>query len=81
MSAGETWALYRQALDASMDGIQTLKALKIINSGTRALLSTGLGLDGRLPEATAAGFTGWVQKPFHPYELSVAVAQALNTEH
>jgi len=55
MSAGETWALYRQALDASIDDFQTLKALKIINSGTRALLSTGLGLDGRLPEATAAG--------------------------
>jgi PAS domain S-box-containing protein len=64
-----------------MDGIQTLKALKNIDSGTRAVLSTGFGLDGRLPEATAAGFTGWVQKPFHPYELSVAVAQALNTRH
>jgi PAS domain S-box-containing protein len=64
-----------------MDGIQTLKALKNIDSGTRAVLSTGFGLDGRLPEATAAGFTGWVQKPFHPYELSVAVAQALNTQH
>ena len=64
-----------------MDGIQTLKALRIIDSGTRAVLSTGFGLDGRLPEATAAGFTGWVQKPFHPYELSVAVAQALNTQH
>jgi DNA-binding NtrC family response regulator len=81
MSAGETWALYRQALDASMDGIQTLKALKTIDSGTRALLSTGFGLNGRLPEATAAGFTGWVQKPFHLYELSVAVAQALKTQH
>jgi hypothetical protein len=55
MSAGETRALYRQALDASMDGIQTLKALKTIDSGIRALLSTGFGLDGRLPEATAAG--------------------------
>jgi CheY-like chemotaxis protein len=64
-----------------MDGIQTLKALKNIDNGTRAVLSTGFGLDGRLPEATAAGFTGWVQKPFHPYELSVAVAQALNTRH
>jgi PAS domain S-box-containing protein len=64
-----------------MDGIQTLKALKTIDSELRALLSTGFGLDGRLPEATAAGFTGWVQKPFHPYELSVAVAQALNTQH
>jgi CheY-like chemotaxis protein len=64
-----------------IDGIQTLKALKTIDSGLRALLSTGFGLDGRLPEATAAGFTGWVQKPFHPYELSVAVAQALNTRH
>jgi two-component system cell cycle sensor histidine kinase/response regulator CckA len=64
-----------------MDGIQTLKALKNIDSATRAVLSTGFGLDGRLPEATAAGFTGWVQKPFHPYELSVAVAQALNTQH
>ena len=64
-----------------MDGIQTLKALKTIDSGTRALLSTGFGLEGRLPEATATGFTGWVQKPFHPYELSVAVAQALKTQH
>jgi len=64
-----------------MDGIQTLKALRIIDSGTRAVLSTGFGLDGRLPEATAAGFTGWVQKPFHPYELSVAVARALKTQH
>jgi nitrogen-specific signal transduction histidine kinase/ActR/RegA family two-component response regulator len=63
-----------------MDGIQTLKALKNIDSGTRAVLSTGFGLDGRLPEATAAGFTGWVQKPFHPYELSAAVAQALKTQ-
>src|SRR5664280_1922855 len=63
-----------------MDGIQTLEAIKTIDSGTRAVLSTGFGLDGRLPEATAAGFTGWVQKPFHPYELSVAVAQALNTQ-
>jgi PAS domain S-box-containing protein len=64
-----------------MDGIQTLKALKAVDSGIRALLSTGFGLNGRLPEATAAGFTGWVQKPFHPYELSVAVAQALKTQH
>ena len=64
-----------------MDGIQTLKALKTVDSGIRALLSTGFGLDGRLPEATAAGFAGWVQKPFHPYELSVAVAQALKTQH
>jgi CheY-like chemotaxis protein len=63
-----------------MDGIQTLKAFKTIDSGIRALLSTGFGLEGRLPEATATGFTGWVQKPFHPYELSVAVAQALKTQ-
>jgi DNA-binding NtrC family response regulator len=81
MSAGETWALYRQALDASMDGIQTLKALKTIDSGIRALLSTGFGLVRCMPEATAAGFTGRVQKPLHPYKLSVAVAQALNTQH
>jgi PAS domain S-box-containing protein len=64
-----------------MDGIQTVSALREVDSGVRALLSTGFGLEGRLPEATAAGFTGWVQKPFHPYELSIAVAQALDTLH
>jgi two-component system cell cycle sensor histidine kinase/response regulator CckA len=60
-----------------MDGIQALTALKRIDPDVRAVLSTGFGLEGRLSEATMAGFTGWIQKPFHPYELSVAVAQAL----
>jgi hypothetical protein len=61
------------------DGTQTLVALRKFNDGVCALLSTGFGLEGRLPEATAAGFAGWVQKPFHPYELSLAVAHALKT--
>ncbi|MEN6388002.1 MAG: response regulator [Candidatus Cryosericum sp.] len=59
------------------DGQECFKALKAIDPGVRAILSTGYGLDGHAQDALDAGMVGYVQKPYHMEELVTAVADAL----
>jgi len=59
------------------DGQECFKALKAIDPGVRAILSTGYGLDGHAQDALAAGMVGYVQKPYHMEDLVTAVADAL----
>jgi len=51
------------------DGQECFKALKAIDPGVRAILSTGYGLDGHAQDALAAGMVGYVQKPYHMDDL------------
>ena len=59
------------------DGQECFKALKAIDPGVRAILSTGYGLDGHAQDALDAGMVGYVQKPYHTEDLITAVADAL----
>jgi len=59
------------------DGQECFKALKAIDPGVRAILSTGYGLDGHAQDTLDAGMVGYVQKPYHMEDLITAVADAL----
>ncbi|HEY5000287.1 MAG TPA: response regulator [Candidatus Cryosericum sp.] len=59
------------------DGQECFKALKAIDPGVRAILSTGYGLDGHAQDTLDAGMVGYVQKPYHMEDLVTAVADAL----
>ncbi|MHB8070356.1 MAG: hybrid sensor histidine kinase/response regulator [Candidatus Cryosericum sp.] len=59
------------------DGEDCFNALKAIDPGIRAILSTGYGLDGHAQDALDAGMVGYVQKPYHMQDLITAVADAL----
>jgi two-component system cell cycle sensor histidine kinase/response regulator CckA len=59
------------------DGQECFKALKAIDPGVRAILSTGYGLDGHAQDTLDAGMVGYVQKPYHTQDLVTAVADAL----
>lgn len=60
-----------------MDGRECFAALKAINPGVRALLSTGFGMNGRIQEALDEGMIGFVQKPYRLADLGSKVREAL----
>ncbi|OGV82306.1 MAG: hypothetical protein A3K19_25065 [Lentisphaerae bacterium RIFOXYB12_FULL_65_16] len=83
----EALALYRQhwrevdllILDMvmpQMNGRDTFHAMKTINPGVRALLSTGFSVDGEAQTILNEGVLGYVGKPYRYRELVAAIAQA-----
>jgi len=60
-----------------MDGRACFRALRQVDPGVRAILSTGYGFDGVAQQMMAEGMVGFVQKPFEVPRLSQAVADAL----
>lgn len=61
-----------------MNGHDCFRALRRINPGLRAILSSGYAFNGRASEIVDEGMVGFIQKPYHVSELSIAVARALN---
>jgi two-component system, cell cycle sensor histidine kinase and response regulator CckA len=68
-------------LDMSMPGLtgkETFEKLKEINSGVRAILSTGYARDERAREMIALGVRGFVQKPYRIDHLAATVRKVLD---
>jgi PAS domain S-box-containing protein len=63
-----------------MSGRECFLALKSVNPGIRAILSTGYGLDGKAQDIVDEGMRGFVQKPYTMRELSTAIANALSSK-
>lgn len=59
------------------DGQECFRALRAIDPGVRAILSTGYGLDGHAQDTLDAGMVGYLQKPYRMQDLVIAVADAL----
>jgi two-component system, cell cycle sensor histidine kinase and response regulator CckA len=53
-----------------MGGSETYDGLQKINPRVKVLLSSGYSLDGKAKEILSRGYNGFIQKPFHIYELS-----------
>ncbi len=62
-----------------MGGHECFRALKRLDPGVRAILSSGYGFDGKVSELIDEGMLGFIQKPYRVAELSSLVANALNT--
>ncbi len=62
---------------ARSGGRDTYRAMRAINPGVRALLSSGYSLDGEAQSILDDGVLGFVQKPFDTKELSQRLADAL----
>jgi CheY-like chemotaxis protein len=60
-----------------MDGRACFRALRQVDAGVRAILSTGYGSDGVAQQMIEEGMVGFVQKPFEAPRLSQAVAAAM----
>jgi len=60
-----------------MNGAAAYRAMKAINPDIKVLLCSGYTVDGVAKELLADGAQGFVQKPFHPAELSAKVADLL----
>jgi PAS domain S-box-containing protein len=56
-----------------MDGRATFAALRAINPGLKALLTSGYGVDGEAQRILDSGVMGFVQKPYRLEELGRAV--------
>ena len=56
------------------------RALREVDPGVRAILSTGYGSDGVAQQMIDEGMVGFVQKPFEAPRLSQAVAAAMAKE-
>lgn len=61
-----------------LGGRDCFRALKEINPGVRAILSSGYSQEGAVQEILDQGMRGFVQKPYKMEELSDAVARALD---
>jgi signal transduction histidine kinase/CheY-like chemotaxis protein len=57
-----------------MDGVATLRALRRIRPGLRAVLMSGYDQRDTLPQLEAMGFSAFVQKPFTPESLAETAA-------
>jgi CheY-like chemotaxis protein len=55
------------------DGRECLRMLRAEGPGLRAVLASGYGAEGRVQEALAEGFVGFLQKPYGLAELGEAV--------
>jgi len=64
----------------AMNGRDCFRALKRIDPEVKAVLSSGFGLNGEVQETIDEGMLGFVQKPYHLAELSLAVARALRPD-
>jgi PAS domain S-box-containing protein len=62
-----------------MNGAAAYRAMKAINPDVKVLLCSGYTADGAARELLADGAQGFVQKPFHPAELSAKIAKLLQT--
>ncbi|HOG16937.1 MAG TPA: PAS domain S-box protein [Syntrophales bacterium] len=60
-----------------MSGGEVFDRLKEINSGLKALLSSGYSAEGEAASILARGCRGFLQKPFHIVNLSRQVREAL----
>lgn len=60
-----------------MDGPTTIRALRKMNPGIKVIMITGLGEEGRVAEAKAAGSDLVLSKPFTAEQLLVALKQLL----
>jgi PAS domain S-box-containing protein len=60
-----------------LGGRATLARLRAINAEVRAIVATGVGLDGEAAEVMREGAVGFVQKPFALRELAAKVGAAL----
>ena len=60
-----------------MDGCSCFRALRQVDPGVRAILSTGYGSDGVAQQMMEEGMVGFVEKPFEAPRLSQAVAAAM----
>jgi len=93
VTAGDGWEAletYREAghqidlviLDMVMPqlgGRECFRALRRINPGVKAVLSTGYGFDEAAQEILDEGMVGFIQKPYQMHQLSEAVANALKS--
>lgn len=67
-------------LDLFMPRLSGLEALATIRErwpGARVLIISSLDSDRLVTEALQAGAAGYITKPFHPVEITAAVARAL----
>jgi len=60
-----------------LDGRGCFRALKQLDPGVRAVLSTGYGLNGAAQSLLDEGMVGFAQKPYEARQLSAVVADAL----
>ena len=60
-----------------MGGRETFAALKAINPGIRAIVSSGFSIDGDAHGILDDGAQAFLQKPFNQAELSRTVADLL----
>jgi CheY-like chemotaxis protein len=61
-----------------MDGPTTIRALRSVNPDIKTIIITGLGEDGRVAEAKAAGCDLVLSKPFTAEQLLVSLKQLLS---
>jgi PAS domain S-box-containing protein len=61
-----------------LDGRECFTALRRLDPGVRAILSSGYGLDGMAQQILDEGMIGFVQKPYRRAELAEAVERALS---
>jgi PAS domain S-box-containing protein len=71
-STGVRAALVDLAMPGA-DGRECLRMLRAEGPGLRAVLASGYGAEGRVQEALAEGFVGFLQKPYGLAELGEAV--------
>jgi PAS domain S-box-containing protein len=60
-----------------MGGHELFRALRRINPGVKALLSSGFSLTGQAQAILDEGVQGFIQKPFSKADLDTAIADAL----
>jgi len=60
-----------------MTGEAALAEMRMIAPGVRAILASGYDESGRIHEIVAAGFGGFLQKPFRRQELGEKIAELL----
>jgi len=60
-----------------MDGPATIRALRNVNPDIKTIIITGLGEDGRVAEAKAAGSDLVLSKPFTAEQLLASLKQLL----
>jgi len=63
-----------------MDGAVTLAALKVMNPLVKTIASSGLTVNGKNPQATAAGFKHFLPKPYTAEAMLTLLATALREQ-
>jgi DNA-binding NtrC family response regulator len=63
-----------------MSGKETFLALREINKDAAVLLSSGYSLAGEAQSIMDQGAAGFIQKPFRKSELSMKIAEILETK-